>query len=171
MNRNPVVRLAHWPSFFLQLLIILAVFLAIHILLPVASVDQKLMLAAFAYIAFCRLMRALFIKDYTKAVKAYHQSRFEDAARYFAASHEFFVKHPNIDRWRWLIFGVTSPYSYRVLCLGNQAVCYTQLGQAKKAIALYEEALREEPNYRLAKFSLDGLRAVLREAGGQSATA
>jgi tetratricopeptide (TPR) repeat protein len=76
----------------------------------------------------------------------------------------------NVDRWRALIFGVASPYSYRVLCLGNQAVCYTQIGQAKKAMTLYEEALQEEPNYRLAKLGLNGLRAVLREAGGGSNT-
>jgi tetratricopeptide (TPR) repeat protein len=93
-------------------------------------------------------------------MKAYQAENFQDVISHFKANYEFFSAHPWLDKLRWLIFGVSSPNPYRIIALCNMAYCYTQIGDGRRAIELYERALDEMPDCKLARASLKMLRSV-----------
>jgi tetratricopeptide (TPR) repeat protein len=155
----PVVRQVYWPALVLQLAAMATLTLVVHCCFGRWDAPRCALIAGLAYLAFCRALRTLLARDHAQGMSAYRSGRFEDAIRHFAASHAFFSKHRRMDRWRWLLFGVASPNPYRALALGNMGYCYGQMGEGRKAIELYEQALRESPGYTMAHAALRMLRA------------
>jgi len=121
---------------------------------------RSAVVAALAYLVLYRVLRATLTRDHTRGIESYKAGRFEEAIQHFEASRQFFCRHRRLDAWRSFIFGVASQNPYRVIALGNMAYCYGQLGDANRAIELYEQVLRESPDNTLAKASLQLLRAV-----------
>jgi tetratricopeptide (TPR) repeat protein len=156
----PVVRQLYWPALLPQALGI-AMFTGVAwVLLPPAHRAQAIFAGVFAYLLFCNLMRRLFVHDHALGMRAYRAGRFDEAIAHFDASHRYFSAHRRLDAWRSLLLGVASSNSYRIIALGNMAYCYGQLGNAAKAIELYEQVLRESPDHAVAKGSLNLLRAT-----------
>ena len=159
-RQMPVVRQLQLRRSVPQFLAIAALAVIAHLIIPGARIPVDISVAALAYLIFCRLMRALFVRDHRKGMKAYHSQEFHDAISHFEASYRFFSNHRSLDAWRSLLFGVASPNSYRVIALCNMAYCWSQAGDGQRAIALYEQALREKPDCTLAQASLNMLRSV-----------
>jgi tetratricopeptide (TPR) repeat protein len=111
------------------------------------------------YLVICRSLRRLLVHDHALGMAAYRAGDFQEAIEYFQASRDFFSSHRRLDAWRAFIFGVACRNPYRVIALGNMAYCYGQLGERAKAIALCEEALREQPDYTLVRHLLNLLQA------------
>ena len=110
-------------------------------------------------IALKLVARSLLTSQHREGVKLIRISKFAEATPCFLASYKSMVRHPWIDRFRWLLLG-ENQLSYREMALCNAAFCYSQLGEGRKAIDLYEQALREFPNSSLATASLNMLRSV-----------
>jgi tetratricopeptide (TPR) repeat protein len=161
-ERMPTVSQFAWSQLIPQCLAVLLLSLGVYA--AHLDVGTSLFFGALIYLIICRLMRSKYTREFSAGVRAYKSERFDDAIRHFEASRVFFLAHPQIDRWRSLLLGVASRHPYRVIALGNMAFCYGQIGQGKRAIELYEQALQECPDYKLAKASLGMLRSVSRDS-------
>ncbi len=118
-----------------------------------------LVFAVWVHIGFFNLMRIKHIGDHRRGIAWYRARSFAKAAAYFEASYAYLEKHAWVDRFRWLVLGKGSAMSYREMDLCNAALCYSQCGDAARAMALYEQALREFPECTLARVSLYKLKA------------
>ena len=159
-QQMPVVRQLYWIALIPQFTAIVVLAIVVHVVRPGLEIPFDIFIAALAYFIFCRAMRATFVRDHRKGMKAYRAQKFQDAISHFEASHRFFSAHRGLDRWRSLLFGVASQNPYRVIALCNMAYCYSQAGDGQKAIKLYEQALQEQPDCTLAKASLNMLRSA-----------
>jgi tetratricopeptide (TPR) repeat protein len=159
-QRMPVVRQLQWTGLIPQFVAIALLAVLAYLVRPSLGVPLDILIAAFAYLIFCRIMRAKFVRDHKNGMRAYHAQKFQDAISHFEASYRFFSTHRRLDAWRSLLFGVASPNPFRVIALCNMAYCHTQAGEGQQAIKLYEQALHEKPDCALAKASLNMLRSV-----------
>jgi len=156
----PVVRQIYWKAVIPQIAIIVGCVLVAHQILPRGWRGNSVLFGALFYWLFCRIMRSIFTKDHRAGMKAYQAQRFEKAITHFEASCRYFQAHPRLDRWRSLLFGVSSLNSYQTMALCNAAFCHAQMGNGQKATEVYEEALRTNPDCTLAKTSLAMLRSM-----------
>jgi tetratricopeptide (TPR) repeat protein len=163
-QRRPVVSEVYLPGLVPQALAVAALCAITWFFLPTAPIWAVLFIGATGYLIFCRAMRWMLVRDHTLGMVAYHAGRFEEAISHFEASHRFFSVHRRVDAWRWLLLGVASKNSYRVIALGNMAWCYGQLGDGAKAVELYERVLSEVPDHAVARATLN----LLRTAGSRS---
>lgn len=159
-QRMPVVRQLQWRGLVPQFFAIAVLAAITHLSVPSARFPADIFIAASAYLIFCRLMRARFLRDHREGMKAYYSQRFQDAISHFESSYRFFSVHRGLDTWRSLLFGVANPNPYRVIALCNMAYCWSQAGDGTRAITLYEQVLQEEPDCALAKASLNMLRSA-----------
>jgi hypothetical protein len=159
-QRMPVVRQLQWMGLIPQFVAIAMLAVVVHVAFPNLRVPFYIFIAALIYLVFCRFMRARFVRDHKNGMRAYHAQKFREAISHYEASYRFFSAHRRLDKWRSLFFGVVGPNPYRVVALCNMAYCHAQDGDGRKAIELYEEALREEPDCALAKASLKMLHSV-----------
>jgi tetratricopeptide (TPR) repeat protein len=159
-QRMPVVRQLRWIELIPQFVAIAVLAFVTHMIIPSDETIVDILLAALIYLIFCRTMRAIFVSHHRDGMKAYHDEKFQEAISHFEASYKFFVAHPWLDTTRSLLFGVSSQNSYRIIALCNMAYCYSQAGDGQRAINLYEQALSEKPDCKLAKASLKMLRSV-----------
>jgi len=120
----PVVRQLHWIGLIPQFIAIAVLAVIAHMAWSDSGVLFDLLIAALAYLIFCRLMRATFVRDHRSGMRAYHAQKFHEAISHFEASYQFFSAHRRLDTWRSLLFGVASPNPYRVIALCNMAYCY-----------------------------------------------
>jgi tetratricopeptide (TPR) repeat protein len=157
----PVVRQLQGSALIPQIVALAALTLAAYACFPSLSLFQDTVVAALAYLIFCRTTRTLLTRAHIRGIKAYRAQRFEDAITHFQASYEFFSSHRKLDAWRSLLLGVASPNPYRIIALCNMAYCYTQVNDGAKAIALYEQALQESPGCMLACVNLRALRSMI----------
>ena len=58
------------------------------------------------------------------------------------------------------LISTASANSYRTIALCNLATCYGLIGEGKRAIELYEQALREQPSCTLAEVGLTMLKSA-----------
>jgi hypothetical protein len=163
----PIVRQLYGPALIPQFIAIAALCALARLVLPSASLVFVLAVGAFAYLISCRLLRAIFTGDHIRGMEAYRAGRFGDAIDHFQASYNFFQTHRYLDACRWIIFGVASRNSYRIIALANMAYCHGQLSAGARAIELYEQVLRECPEHPIAKASLNMLRAGAGQAGAK----
>jgi hypothetical protein len=159
-QRMPIVRQLQWMGLIPQLVAIAMLAVIVRVAFPNLGVPVDIFVGAVVYLIVCRVMRARFMRDHKKGMRAYHAQKFQEAISHFDASYRFFSAHRWLDTWRSLLFGVASPNPYRVIALCNMAYCYSQTGEGQRAIMLYEKALQEEPDCTLAKASLKMLRSV-----------
>jgi tetratricopeptide (TPR) repeat protein len=155
----PVVRQTNPIAFISQIAAMAILAFGIHLIFPRFEIVRCVFLAAFMYLIFCRIMRSIFTRDHIAGMKAYRAKQFENAISHFEASRRFFITHKKLDAYRFLLFGVTSPNPYRIIALCNAAFCYTQLGQGKKAMKIFEQVLLEAPDYTSARASLTMLQS------------
>jgi tetratricopeptide (TPR) repeat protein len=114
--------------------------------------------AAGTYYIVSNLLRYWLTRDHIRGMAAYRARRFEDAITHFEASRRFFLAHRRLDAIRSLLFGVACRNPYRTIAIGNMAFCYAQLGNSARAIELYEQVLKEQPDHSVAIANLKLLR-------------
>jgi tetratricopeptide (TPR) repeat protein len=159
-QQMPVVRQLAWGQLIPQALAIGVLALLAHAAFPSARISSAILGAALVYLVFCRISRAVFLRDHQLGIGDYRAGRFADALKHFEASRAFFVQHPRLDSFRSLLFGVAGPNPFRIVALCNMAYCHSQLGEGDRAISLYEQALSESPDCALARASLNMLRST-----------
>lgn len=155
----PVVRQLYWPGLLVQALAIALLAACLYLALPNVAALWCVLVAAASYMVFCRIMRLLFTSHHRAALREYRKQQFSDAIAHNARSYEFFVAHPWLDRWRFLLLGTASPNRYSTIALVNQAYCESMRGDRAAARTLFEKALHESPGCTNAQFGLQMLDA------------
>ena len=112
---------------------------------------------ALIYLAYSFGSRALVARSHRAGMRLVKAGRYQDAIPLFRESLAFFDRHPWLDRWRALLLLSGGAYSYRDMAQINQAFCYSQIGDAERAVELYHRVLSEDPTNPLA---LTALRSV-----------
>lgn len=155
----PVVRQLYRPALIPQYIAIAILVVAVRLIYPPVTLLGAALVGPLIYLLICRTTRALLVRDHTLGIRAYKAKHFDRAIEHFQASRDYFSAHPRLDACRSFLFGVACQTPYRVLSLGNMAFCHAQMGNRSKAIELYEQVLREDPDYALAKRMLNLLKA------------
>jgi hypothetical protein len=88
---------------------------------------------------------------------------YNDAIPMFEKSYNFFNKYKWLDIFRNIIFISGTKNSYREMALTNIADCYSKIDQCEKAKEFYIKALKEFPNSKVAKKSLEILMIEIKE--------
>src|SRR5258708_17608314 len=156
----PVVRQLAWIQLIPQAIATAVLALMFHLLFSEARLSTALFDAAITYLIICRMSRAVVLPEHYAGMSAYRAGHFAEAINHFEASYAFFSRHPRMDSWRSLLFGVAGHNRFRVVALCNMAFCYSQLGEGSRAMTLYEQALAASPNCTLARAGLNMLRST-----------
>lgn len=156
----PVVRQVHWIQLLPQVAVLALLAVIIDACAPRLRWNEAILIAAAAYLVWCRILRAIVTRNHIAGMKAYRARRFNEAISHYLASYRFFSAHPHLDAWRSAVFGVASGNPYRIIALCNMAYCHGQIGEGQKAIELFEQALAEQPDCTLARVSLNMLRST-----------
>jgi hypothetical protein len=117
-------------------------------------------LAAVAWFVPIILLRALFTRAHRRGVRLVKTGEFAAAISAFQTCYEQMSRHLWIDRFRWLLLGTSSRWSFRELALCNCAFCYGQMGDGSKMSAFYSQALSEFPKSVLATTAIRMMKAV-----------
>jgi hypothetical protein len=93
MSQNiPVVRQLPWKGLTPQLIVIAALVFVIVVYLgfPKLGITLYFLVALWVYFIFCRIMRAIFMRDNKSGKKAIQSRKFQDAISHFESSYRFF---------------------------------------------------------------------------------
>jgi hypothetical protein len=150
----PTVRDLYLPGLLPQVAAILALVALLRAVAPTLSWANTFLLAALAYMIFCRTMRALFAGHHAAGLRAYQERNFADAVAHNLASYEFFTQHPLLDRARHLVFGTASRNPYRTVALCSAGYCEAMRGDHQAAAKYFLRALELPPGCTNAEVGL-----------------
>jgi hypothetical protein len=105
-------------------------------------------------------LRRLLTGAHRRGIRLVKAGEFRDAIVAFQTSYDQMCRRPQIDRFRWLLLGSSSRWSYREIALCNVAFCYGQIGDGTKMREFYERALVEFPDSVLATTAVRMIKAV-----------
>ena len=125
--------------------------------------------ACLVVIGYRYLIRYTITRHHAKGVRLLRAQRFEEATQAFEQNLAFFDKHPNLDKWRSLIFLSPARYGYREMTLLNLGYTYGQMGAGGKSEGYYKRALELNPKNGAATGALNLLNAKLKDSGLQGA--
>jgi tetratricopeptide (TPR) repeat protein len=117
------------------------------------------------YFMYSYGVRWLLTNAHRRGISLMSAEHFPEAITAFQESVEFIIRHPWIDKYRWVVLLSPSSMSYHEMGLANIAFSYAQLGDGKIARHFYQECLKVNPKSVLAKCSLKML-----DAGAASGT-
>jgi tetratricopeptide (TPR) repeat protein len=157
----PIVRQVAWLSVVPQLTLMAALIAVCYAL----GFHNPVFAGALVYLILSFTLRRAIPRHHRAGLRFFKQERFADAIPQFQQSHEFFLEHAWLDRWRALTLLSSSRVSYREMALLNLAFCLAQTGQRQQALATYKQALAEFPDSKLAQVSIRML-----DGSGASAT-
>jgi hypothetical protein len=158
--KAPVFRSIAWLGVAIQAAFVVLLAVMIARVFGIREPTIAFLFGAMAHAVLFRLMRVALTAEHRRGVALVGAQQFAEAAIHFEASYEQLTGRPWIDRFRWLLLGGAAAISYREMALCNAAFCYSQVGDGTRAIALYELALREFPQSKLATAALNMIRAA-----------
>lgn len=123
---------------------------------------------ALGWCAVVLLARQVLTGAHRKGIRRVKQGQFAEAVPLFAESYAAMVRWPWIDRYRSLLLGSASRWSYREMALCNEAFCHGQIGDGRKMRERYAQALAEFPSCVLASSALRMLDAVAADGAALS---
>lgn len=100
---------------------------------------------SYLFLAWC--LRFIFQKYHMNGMKFMRAKNFSDAAAAFQQSHNFFEKHPSIDKYRFITMFSTSAIPYRQMALNNLGICYLHMGEDAKALDAFKKLAELNSNY------------------------
>ncbi len=157
-SNKMIVRRIAWISVVLQFLLIVILAAVFHIF--ITSYTDALNLALCFYLGAFILLRNLVPRNHRKAIHAYKAGDYLQAIAEFDKSYAFFMRHPWVDRYRFLVLLSSSRLSYTEMALVNAAFCHAQAGNGPKAVEYYEKALRQFPDSEMARSGLNMIYAL-----------
>jgi len=111
-------------------------------------------LGAFFWLGFVWINRWMLTGSHRKGMRLVKSGRFAEAVPHFIDAHMQMSRHPWVDRYRAIVLGSASRWSYREMALCNQAFCFGQIGEGRKMRETYERVLQEFPESVLATTAL-----------------
>ena len=155
-NSVPIIRQVSLPALFFQFAFIgLIVFV-----LDYFKWKEPFLFGAIFYSLTAIVLRKIIASDHRRGVKLAKMKKFEEAIPYLEKSTDFFMKHPLIDRFRFITMLSSGAMTYREMSMVNMAFAYSQIGKGQKAMELYRQVLAVYPNNGLATSALKMLESV-----------
>lgn len=108
-------------------------------------------------VVLAQVLRRTVVRQQYLAVKLMNKDMYKQALPYCEKALAFIERHPWVDRYRWVALMSPTKVSYREMAMSNLAGCYMQVGEAKKAIELWEKMQQEFPG---SEFAARALRFV-----------
>jgi hypothetical protein len=124
--------------------------------------------AAVVWVGFVLFARATFTRGHRRGIRCVKSGRFAEAIPHFERAYRSVVERPWIDRFRWILLGGSSRWTYREMALCNVAFCYGQIGKGDKMREAYQKALAEFPNSVLAGTAMRMITATQTKAPNQA---
>lgn len=156
-SNKPIRRQIAWLFLIPQLIIFQLIIIIFNFF--ITPFDLAVNLALLFYLGVFFLLRTLIPHNHRKGIRLIKSDSYAEAIIEFEKSYDFFMQHPWIDRYRFLVLLSSSKTSYTEMALTNAAFCYTQTGNGQKAVEYYEKALHLFPDSEMAKSALKMLHS------------
>lgn len=157
---KPIIRQVAWQSLIPQVIIMVVLIVTASIVFGASSP------AVDVVILFCFLYplisRRLVAHNHRKGIKFFKSGDYVQAISEFEKSYGFFMKHPWIDKYRFVTLLSSNRISYTEMALLNIAFCYSQIGDGGRAKLYYEKTLKQFPDSEMAKSALQMINSVTR---------
>ena len=160
----PLVRSTSWLGVVVGVMPLLALMAVGAPLAP----DLFPLLAGAIWLVLILIMRHWLTGAHRRAIRLVKAGNFRAAIPAFQDAYDQMCRRPWADRFRWLLLGTASRWTYREIALCNSAFCHGQIGDGEKMRELYRRALVEFPDSVLASMALRMLNAA--SAKAESAT-
>jgi hypothetical protein len=102
------------------------------------------------YLSLILVLRLTISRHHRLGIRMVKRGQFQEAIDSFQQSLDFFMRHPWIDRFRWITLLSVSSMTYREMGLANIAFAYSQQGDGEKSRAYYELCIKEFPDSGIA---------------------
>ena len=143
MSKNaPVIKQIAWIALIPQLLLMGFLIWIFYFF----GSNNPVFFGALVYLLLSYGIRAILTKEHKTGMKLSQQGNFIDAINHYENSIDFFTRNSWIDKYRYLTLLSASKMSFKEMGMNNIAFCYSQLGDGKKAMEMYEKTLHEFPN-------------------------
>ena len=154
--KAPIVRGFSWPGLFVSMIPFGALLALNHAFWP--RYFPIIAVASWIFLVFG--MRRIFTGSHRRGLALVKKGDFSGAIPLFQASYDEMVARPWIDRFRWLLLGSASCWSYREMALCNCGFCFSQIGESHKMEECYRKALAEFPQSVLANTAIRMLETL-----------
>ncbi len=99
------------------------------------------------YLLLAWTLRLVLQRHHRKGMKLLRGKQYEDAAKAFRESFDFFAKHPWIDKYCFITMFSSNAIPYQQMALNNMGVCYLHMGENAKALDAFKKLLKMNPNF------------------------
>ncbi len=129
-----------------EIMIILELILLVGLgILITDSVRYGIILGCILYFLLSSITRKLFLSHHQKGIRLMRAEQFSEAALEFHMSCQYFTKHQNIDRFRFITMFQSSKLSYKHMGMYNLLVCHLRQEQFDLAEKLLHDLLDDSP--------------------------
>ena len=151
----PTIKPISWLSLIPQLLILGLLIVVFTFLFP----NWGLFFAGVLFVSYSLASRFILAKEHRKGILLIHTGKYQEAIEYFQNSFKFFEHYSWLDKYRAIILMSSSKISYREMALVNIGYYYSQMGDGKEAMRVYQSCLDVFPESSIATASLNMLNA------------
>lgn len=135
-------------NYLYEFLVILNGLVLIGIWWIVLQSPRKAMLAGcLSYLVLAWCLRLIFQKHHRNGMKFLRAKNYSNAAAAFQTSHDFFEKHPAIDKYRFITMFSSNAIPYQQMALNNMGICYLYMDEAGKALEAFKNLAELNSNY------------------------
>jgi tetratricopeptide (TPR) repeat protein len=156
---TPMIRDMSWVRAIPNLTVVFLAGVALHLLHVFPEFLSNLVAGWLLVIAYRYLIRYTITRYHVRGLQLLKEQRFAEAAQAFEEGLSFFERHPNLDKWRSILFLSASGYGYTQGTLLNLGLTYAQMEEGAKAEEYYERVLELNPTNGSAIFALKLLHA------------
>ena len=111
------------------------------------STRKAIMAGCASYLILAWSLRLTFQKHHMNGMKFLRAKNYSEAATAFQKSHDFFVKHPLVDKYRFITMFSTSAFPYQQMALNNLGLCYLHMEENAKALDTFKQLAALNSNY------------------------
>lgn len=111
-----------------------------------------------AVLSFCALgwgLRLYFQRYYRRGVQRMYNKDYAAAAKCFQESREYFRRNAWIDKYCFLTMFSSSAIPYEEMSMNNLALCLLHQGKDKKALEVYRELQKKNPDFPYVERSIN----------------
>jgi hypothetical protein len=153
-----IIRNISIPSLVFQLLLIAALVFVISLF--VKFLPMAFFLSAILYSSIAMSLRNTNSRNHREGVKLVKNAEYNHAIIEHKKSYEFFLKHPLIDKYRFITMLSVTRMSYSEMDLICIAYCCSKIGSGVLSKQYYEKALMRFPKSEMANNALELIKSV-----------
>ncbi len=155
---KPIIRQIAWISLIPQAIILIVLIVMANLIFGVSSPASDVVILL--YFLYPLISRQLVARSHRRGMRFFKAGDYIHAIDEFEKSYHFFMKHPWIDKYRFVVLLSSGRISFTEMALLNTAFCYSQIGEGDRAKHYYEKTLEQFPDSGMAKAALQMLASV-----------